>query len=189
MAIKAPSQGANFLAILSLTADTVLFTYDKTVDTQVTGHPKKGNMSIQINNKIHNEALETHYNTYLHNYSIEAVEETYEESSKDTFYPGSDKAPGFRFVGFNGALSDKREYFYGCGVYSGDTGNFTTAGGALGDYPVSIQTILPQTGCKLTLDAAFLSGLGSPDNLVTTTTDLVLPTDVFGLKGWLPVAT
>lgn len=145
MSVKSPVGSGNLLEIWSLDAsgnfEDLKFSFDKTVQSSIKGHPLKENLAIDIQSKIRNEALETFYRSYLTAAKVESSQVDYEDSSYDTLVSGVDAAIKFGFIWYNGELDSKRELILGRGILSGDTGNHTTQNKNVGDSPVSITCI------------------------------------------------
>jgi hypothetical protein len=191
MALKAPSSGGNSLSILNIAGTTIIFTYDKTTQSTLSGHPLKENFQITIENKIHNSSLQTHYDEYLTNAVVEPVEVVLEDNSKDTIITGLETAVPFVYIWCNGQVDAKREVAYGVGVYSGDTGNATAVPGGIGDFPVTIQGI-NMLDAGITTDLTILGALvgaitnSAGNKYMLAATTLVIDTDKpYGEVKWL----
>lgn len=150
MAIKSPVGGGNFLEIFAFSGGTVgasQFTFDKTVTTNVNGHPAKGtDFTIDLDSKINNSTYEAFLVSYLTSISTETLEFVYEDDTKDVSSSAADEVPKFAFILYNKALSGTRKTLYGIGYLSGDSGNDSRAAGSLNTTPVQLTVTSYSTG-------------------------------------------
>jgi len=176
MAVKSPIGGGNKLDIyaydVSGNASTLLFTFDKIVTTSIAGHPKKGrSFSIDIDQKINNEAWETFLDAYIVEEDTELQESVYEDGSKDTISSAAESAPKFLYAYYEGAIGGKRKVHTGLAYLSGDSGNVSTSANTLTTTPVQITAYAADKeytigtpkfdALKVTASAAIVLGTGS----------------------------
>lgn len=149
------------------------FTYDKTIDSTVEGHPIKNDLKIMLTNKINNEAWNTHLKSYLSNKEVTTNKVTYEDGTLETVISGVDTTKTFGVIWYDGKSDTKRKVVVGAAVYAGTTGNAKTVYGNIGDMPVEIQFV--DWGASLTIGSDLLD-----TDLVSGAADIVLPAGNFG---------
>jgi len=186
MAAKSPFLGANRTTvwqILSTSAvvDTILFTYDKTESATIAGHPLKESIVLSMVSKLHNEALDTHFRTYLRNVDLTPIEQVYEDNSKDTLAAVAASVPTFVTLRPENAVSSKCELTAFEGAYTGDTGNRSTAASSLGDSPIEITAVSSSKQLTIDPDAVYTA---YSDFLATGLTTITIETDTFGTTVW-----
>lgn len=141
---KAPFQGSNYMTVHAISTNTlgaVCFTFDRTVDTTIEGHPAKNNLKIVISNKINSEDYNTFLKTFLSNKEVAVKPVTYEDGTIEYIVSGVDETKTFGVVWYDGKVGSKRKIVMGKAILSGNTGNAKTVYGDIGDMPVEIQFI------------------------------------------------
>lgn len=187
MAVKAPIGGGNKLDIYAYdgsgNASTLLFSFDKIVTTGVAGHPKKGrSFTIDIDQKINNEAWETFLDGYIVEEDTELQEQVYEDGSKDTISSAAESAPKFLYVYYEGAIGGKRKVHTGLGYLSGDSGNVSTSANTLTTTPVQITAFAT--------DKVYTIGTPKLDaTKVTATAAIALGTGLYGSRTFISIPT
>jgi len=185
MASKAPIGGGNLLQIYAYdaggAATTLAFSFDKVVTTAIAGHPKKGrSFTIDIDQKINNEAWETFLDTYIVTEDTELQEQVYEDGSKDTLSSAAESAPKFLYVYYEGAIGGKRKVHTGLAYLSGDSGNVSTSANALTTTPVQITAYAA--------DKEYSIGTPKLDaTKVTATAAITFGTGIYGSRTFIAI--
>jgi len=183
MAVKAPIGGGNLLEVYTYdtsgNATTKLFSFDKVVTTAIAGHPKKGrSFTIDIDQKINNEAWETFLDAYIVTEDTELQEQVYEDGSKDTISSAAESAPKFLYVYYEGAVGGKRKVHTGLAYLSGDSGNVSTSANTLTTTPVQLTAYAA--------DKAYTIGTPKLDALkVTATAAISFGTGAYGSRTFI----
>jgi len=183
MAQSAPYQGSNVTTIHPISTNAfgaTAFTYDKTIDSTIEGHPIKQDLKIMLTNKTNNEAWNTHLKSYLTNKEVTVTKVTYEDGTLETVISGTDTAKTFGVIWYDGAVGTKRKVVVGAAVYAGTTGNAKTVYGNIGDMPVEIQFV--DWGATLTIGSDLLD-----TDLVTPSADIVLVAGEIGHIAFLNI--
>lgn len=191
MSVKAPSSGGNLLEIFDITfsgtggsfaAAALTFSFDKTITSKVTGHPLKGSVKIELENKEFSAAFETLCKAYLTNVAVEQVKITYEDNSEDTLVTQPANAKTFGVVYYTGTSGSKRCVYVGRGVLSGATGDASFVSKNLGAYPVEITFL---SGVTLTAAADVFATANGATKVSGVTLPINMASTAFGHTKWV----
>lgn len=150
---------------------TSAFVFDKNVSFNITGHPKKQNLVIEMDSKIDDEDYGEFLSTYLSSTPVESQEVEYVDSERDMLISGLDKSVPFGYVWYGARdANNKIKVIVGRGILTGDTGNASYQAKNVGNYPVQITTVPNlQVTCPLAcLDATRIE---TPVQIVVAATE------------------
>lgn len=113
---------------------------DHTKSTKVTGHPIKNKVVIDLDARHADETFDGFLTTYLYSGDLSLIEESYEDSQKDTSAGGS-TSYYFGYILYFASLGVKRKVLFGVGVLTGSTGDYTTGDKQFEQSPVQISGV------------------------------------------------
>lgn len=146
MAARAGLGDGNLLEFRSLTTANVINALltvhqeDKTKSVKITGHPKTGKMTIDIDGRHGDAGWFSFLDTYLHAGELTPIVEKYTDGSQDTTTVAL-QAETFFYTCYFGNIAGSTKVLYGVGVLSGPTGDLTTGVDAFEQTPVQITAI------------------------------------------------
>ncbi len=147
MGLRAPVGAGNKLEIFPIGANgefsaTRTFVFDKNVTFNISGHPKKNSMIIEMDSKIDDEAYGEFLKSYLGSASVETQEIEYVDSDKDILISGIDRNTPFGYVWYGAKdVNNRIKVIVGRGILTGDSGNASYQAKNVGNYPVQITTV------------------------------------------------
>lgn len=183
LTLKAGIGGGNKIAVFTMAntttvATTAAFTFDRVESSGSSGYPTRGNLVFDIVNKIDNQGLHEHLNTYMSGASpVKEITQDYENGDNSTVKQAVTAADKLFFIHYSGIDADaKRKVTYGCFVYSGDTGNQAYAKDGVNGVTVQITAV--ESTAEVTmpsscLDTAYVTGYGA-DFTVSANTNSVI---------------
>jgi hypothetical protein len=179
-------QGANYLMLLDATTPAAVNaaiaggTFFFTESTNIVGHPLRETMTIDLANKIANEAYETMLTSYLANVDLSPTDFVFEDGQKVTFSNAPAALEDKYVVAFHlsNEVGGKRRITACLGMLTGDTGNFSTAAKGLADMPVQITAI--QAPADYVIVGASVLALGSIACFLSTLSDLTITDGSYG---------
>jgi hypothetical protein len=157
---KAPLQGANDVTLAVITSagtchSAGLYTFDRLESGTIAGWHTKGNFVIDLVSKADEESLDAVFTTYLTEMAVNEVEQVWIDGAKDTYKTATDDNDVFGFISYAGEVNVKRRVDYGCGVFSGDTGNRASQANTMGGTTIQITAV--ETLASLTFPSALLN--------------------------------
>jgi len=175
LAQAAPWQGGNKVQIFALTTtglfDTALATYNRIIDSTVTGIPAKGACKIALTNKQWETSIWEHLSSYVSDLEVTETKIKYEDGATETLVSGVTTSKTFGVIYYQGNIGTSRPVFVGRGVYSGATGDSKMVAENIGDFPIEITLI---SGLQVVVPSAkFDTTLMTVSNPVTVTTTSV----------------
>jgi hypothetical protein len=178
MSLKAPVGAGNKVTIHPISATGLFgaaaFTFDKNVKMDYKGHPIKQSLVITLDNKNDLEEYNTFLKSYLNAIEVAESKVEYVDATYDTLISGFSASTKLGFVWYGAAAPDaKTKMLVGMGVLSGDTGDASYDGKAIGSYPVQI-TAVPAT-TTLSIPTSLLDA-----SKVTQATPITLATGEYG---------
>lgn len=166
---------ANYLEIFAPAAagcgwaGTSAFIFDRNVSIDVSGHPKLGKLSIDLESETDDTAYNTFVNDYFSDASVDDVESIYCNGAKLTDTSGIDASNPFIYVLYCATDNDgKRKMVSGRGILTSDNA-FNYADKKHASTKVSIKTI---SGAEVKVATAkFCSDLvsGAADVTISST--------------------
>jgi hypothetical protein len=175
MTQKAPYNGANKLSIYALgitgVFGTLLYTFDKTITSKLTGHPTKGKFMIELDQHANDEAFNTFLKTYLTSIEVSTEAVQYEDNSIEYIVTGATTATTFGFIWYDGKCQAKRKLAMGAAVLSGNAGDYDTKSKGMGKTPVQLTALPSNTiGYDLTIGSLlFDTALATVATAITVT--------------------
>jgi hypothetical protein len=149
MSLKAAVGAGNLVTCHPVSATglfgAVAFTFDKNAKMDYKGHPSKQSVVITLDNKNDLEAYNTFLVSYLNAVEVAESKQEYVDATYDTLISGYSAATKLGFIWYGAKDPDgKTKVLIGMGILSGDTGDASYDGKAVGSYPVQI-TAVPAT--------------------------------------------
>jgi hypothetical protein len=157
---KAQIQGANNVTIAVITSagtchSSALYTFDRLESGTIAGWHTKGNFVLDLVSKADEESLDDIFDDYLLEMAVNEVEQIWIDGQKDTYKTAADDDAVFGFISYAGEVNVKRRVDYGCGVFSGDTGNRASQANTMGGTTIQITSV--ETLATLTFPSGLLS--------------------------------
>jgi len=173
MSFEAARGGGNCMDIFAQTAgvaSTLQISFQKIRSTDLSGHPQKGIMKVNLDQATRNTASLAFLDAALGKAEPTEIRDDYEDASYDVETGGVDTLTKYIGVWYGGLLPDStREIRVGRGVFTGDTGNTNTVAGGkgTGNNPVEFTFI---DGVAVTVGSDLVNSLliGTPVDLTVS---------------------
>lgn len=157
---EAPLQGANDVTLCSIAsagvvATTTLYVFDRLESGTISGWHTKGNFMLDLVSKSDHESLDTVFDTYLVLKAENEVTQSWIDGNEDVYNTSTSNTHLFAFISYSGEVEAKRRVDFGCGVFTGDTGNRAYQGNTMGGTTIQIKAV--ETAATLTFASSLLN--------------------------------